>query len=205
MLSNRSRRGGFTLPEVLVTVAIVAVLAAAVVPTVVNQMSKGEAGAAAADLNALSNAITTFIADTRRFPADLADLNAVPAPADLDLRGAAYGATAVAGWRGPYLSTTQTLTAGFDFAGLGLEAANVLVAPAVGNGFHITLDITAAGHTTASLAAADRAIDGGDGVSDPNCAAPSASSTAGKLTWTETVGTPCVITVVRYRLVPTGS
>jgi prepilin-type N-terminal cleavage/methylation domain-containing protein len=36
------RRRGFTLPEVLVTVAITAILAAAVVPTVVGQLTMDE-------------------------------------------------------------------------------------------------------------------------------------------------------------------
>ena len=42
MSRKRTRRGGFTLPEVLVTVAIVAILAAVVVPTVTNQIGKGD-------------------------------------------------------------------------------------------------------------------------------------------------------------------
>lgn len=209
MFANR-KRSGFTLPEVLVTVAIVAVLAAAVVPTVVNQMSKGEAGAAISDLNSLNAGITAFVTDTRRYPGDLEDLNTRPDGADAILGGGTYSTAAQNAWKGPYLSTTQDLSTGYIFAGLNLKANSALIAPATANGFHITLDIVPAGggtFTEAQILSIDQTLDGGDGQANAACGTtPSANSTGGRLTWTE-AGTPgaCTISAVRYRLIPTGS
>jgi general secretion pathway protein G len=204
MFKQRSRRGGFTLPEVLVTVAIVAVLAAAVVPTVVNQISKGEGASVAADFNALTQAVTQFITDTRQYPDSLKHLNtAITTNVNTgDLLGNDYSQRAVNAWKGPYLATTQALTATFTFSGFGLVADTELLAPSGNNGF-ITLDITApTAHAT--LISIDAAIDGGDGSFDVNCASASSASTSGRFVWTETAGTPCVISDIKYRLVPTG-
>ena len=136
MFSRRNRRIGFTLPEVLVTVAIVAVLAAAVVPTVINQMGKGEAGSVVADFNAINGAITQFVTDTRKYPGDLPDLNERPdGTTDYVLGGTAgsYPAAARNSWKGPYLATTQQLVDGYNFAGFNLKGDSALVAPAAAN------------------------------------------------------------------------
>jgi prepilin-type N-terminal cleavage/methylation domain-containing protein len=106
MLNRRSRRG-FTLPEVLVTVAIVAVLAAIVVPTVTNQISKGDDTNLVTNIAGLRTAITAFVSDARKNPSRLQNLVTVPLAADLDLSGGAFGATAVSKWKGPYLSTSM--------------------------------------------------------------------------------------------------
>jgi prepilin-type N-terminal cleavage/methylation domain-containing protein len=165
MFKQRSRRGGFTLPEVLVTVAIVAVLAAAVVPTVVNQISKGEGASVAADFNALTQAVTQFISDTRMYPGDLDHLNTQILITDNSLGQGTYSQRAVNAWRGPYLATTLTANAGFTFSGFGLVADDVLLAPSSHDGF-ITLDLdetpfsVAAGN--ARLAEIDAIIDGGE-------------------------------------------
>lgn len=105
-MSNRRRamKSGFTLPEVLVTVAIVAVLAAVVVPTVTSQIGKGDESSFQSGTTNLRTGITAFVSDTRRWPGRLSDLFNAPAAADLDLFNAAYGAPAVARWRGPYMS-----------------------------------------------------------------------------------------------------
>jgi prepilin-type N-terminal cleavage/methylation domain-containing protein len=217
MLKNRSSRTGFTLPEVLVTVAIIAVLAAAVVPTVVNQMSKGEAGAVVSDFNSLSAGITTFVTDVRRYPRTLAQLNTRPTASSalfLDLRGAQYSAAAVNSWKGPYLATTQfpgtTPPDGYVFSGLNIKADTLLDAPAAANGFHITLSLvpaSGASFTEAEILAIDQIIDAGNGaVATGACASTQPNGTSGRLTWTSAgAATPCTISAVKYRLVPTGS
>src|SRR5689334_2447968 len=53
-------RRGFTLAEVLVTVTIVAVLAAVMVPAVINQVQKGDVPSAGQDMDGIRTAITTF-------------------------------------------------------------------------------------------------------------------------------------------------
>src|SRR5437764_10627601 len=98
-------RRGFTLPEVLVTVTIVAVLAAVMVPAVLNQVGKGDIPSVAQDLGAIRTAITTFAADTRRFPGHLTDLTGTTLLTTAkDFSGVAYG-TDAANYHGPYLPT----------------------------------------------------------------------------------------------------
>jgi prepilin-type N-terminal cleavage/methylation domain-containing protein len=98
------KRSGFTLPEVLVTVAIVSVLAAIVVPTVTNQIGKGDDTNLQTNSASIRTGITAFVSDVRRFPGRIQHLLAAPIATDLDVAGNAYGAAAVARWRGPYMT-----------------------------------------------------------------------------------------------------
>lgn len=103
MFNSRKSRSGFTLPEVLVTVAIVAVLAAVVVPAVTNQISKGDESNLTSNVSNLRSGVTSFVADVRKFPRRLQNLLEVPDEADDDVTGVDFGAGAVGRWKGPYL------------------------------------------------------------------------------------------------------
>src|SRR4051812_14478152 len=160
------RRGGFTLPEVLVTITIVAVLAAVVVPAVLNQVSKGDTAALAGDVGALRTAISNFTTDTRHYPRTIGDLITKPAAGDLDILGTAYGAAAVSAWKGPYFPTSQSVsgTASYGLTSFNLPIATVLTPPSAGNSNFITLDIGGSGVTPANVATFDRLFDAGNGT-----------------------------------------
>jgi prepilin-type N-terminal cleavage/methylation domain-containing protein len=116
---KRSRRSGFTLPEVLVTVAIVAVLAAVVVPSVTQQLGKGDAPALASSIGSLRTSITAFVSDVRKFPRRLSHLTTAITATDSTLfAGQAYGAGAANKWKGSYAAFS--LTAG-DSLPLGMD------------------------------------------------------------------------------------
>lgn len=104
-MRKMSSRRGFTLAEVLVTVTIVAVLAAVMVPAVINQVGKGDAPAAAQEIGAIRTAITTFAADTRHFPSSITELTGnTLLGSNTDITGATFGADAL-NYHGPYLPT----------------------------------------------------------------------------------------------------
>jgi prepilin-type N-terminal cleavage/methylation domain-containing protein len=129
---NTSRRGsGFTLPEILVTVTVSAVLAAAVVPAVRQYANKVNAPAPPQDIQQLQNAVAGFTADVRHYPGDLQQLVSqivsTPGSGDsLDLDGSAspvqFSAVEAARWRGPYTSAPISTTAnnGGQFTSNGL-------------------------------------------------------------------------------------
>ncbi|HJQ20328.1 MAG TPA: prepilin-type N-terminal cleavage/methylation domain-containing protein [Gemmatimonadaceae bacterium] len=120
MFNRRSSRVGFTLPEVLVTVAIVAILAAVVVPAVTNQISKGETGSVASAVTSYATGVTAFVTDVRRYPGALSQLTNKIATSEKDVTGRVYGNSEVAQWKGPYTSTV-TFTAN-DSIPIGLNA-----------------------------------------------------------------------------------
>lgn len=107
---KRSRPNGFTLPEVLVTVAIVAVLAAIVVPTVTSQLGKGDESRVATSITSIRTGITAFVSDTRKFPGRISDLFNAIGDTDSDLKGVDYGTAAEANWKGPYGAASMTNT-----------------------------------------------------------------------------------------------
>ena len=113
----RRSRSGFTLIETVVTVGLLAVLAAFVVPSVIRKADSADPVKVANDLNAISTAVQTFSSDMKGImPGDLQDLtqpvmvnsvcNAV-APCDsIITHRLPYTATQAVLWKGPYLSAS---------------------------------------------------------------------------------------------------
>lgn len=134
MQKSRGRKG-FTLPEVLVTLAIVATLAAVLLPALNSQLSKGDAGRAASDIVSLQTAVGAFASDVRRYPDSLSQLTTAITTSNKDINGVNYTSGLVAKWKGPYLSkslvggilpTSFGANIGADFASLALGGVNFL-------------------------------------------------------------------------------
>ncbi len=115
-------RSGFTLPEVLVTIALVAALAAVVVPTVATQLQKGDPNRVASDYAGVRGAVEQFLSDVRKYPRSLGQMTNPIATTGTGMSPAnsatLYGATDVARWRGPYLTKDSLSVAltGFGYS-----------------------------------------------------------------------------------------
>jgi general secretion pathway protein G len=92
-LRKKHKNKGFTLIEMLVVVLILAILAALIVPRVVNRTGDAKKAKAQSDVATLSSLLQQYRVDTDTFPTSEQGLNA--------LRVAPSG---VNGWRGPYTS-----------------------------------------------------------------------------------------------------
>lgn len=101
---RRRARTGFTLPEVLVTLAIVATLTAVLLPALNNQLAKGDASRITNDIVAVRTAVGAFTSDVRRYPSTLLQLKTAPISTATDILGNTFGSTLILRWRGPYLS-----------------------------------------------------------------------------------------------------
>lgn len=103
MLTLKSRKRGFTLAEVLVTIAIIAIMAAVLLPALNNQLSKGDTSRIASDLVNMQSGIQAFVSDLRHYPAS-ADQLITSVSGTSDILGTAYNTSDVASWKGPYVS-----------------------------------------------------------------------------------------------------
>lgn len=100
-------KAGFTLIEILVTIIIIAVLAAVVIPAVTNQIGAADPTRVAEDMANLRTGIETFSLNVRpRSPGDLDDLANPITTADLDIKAQNYSSSSVTAWNGPYISAT---------------------------------------------------------------------------------------------------
>jgi general secretion pathway protein G len=84
-------RKGFTLIEMLVVIAIIAVLAAIVAPSAFKAVDKGKVSSAVGNFKSIKTAVMAYYADTGAWP---------------NASGTGAGLTAndsVSGWDGPYL------------------------------------------------------------------------------------------------------
>lgn len=90
------RRAGYSLLEVLIVLAIIALIATLVGPRLLNQLDRSKVTAAKAQIRSLETAIETFRLDLGRYPNASEGLNSlVAAPAGVE------------GWMGPYLNGTR--------------------------------------------------------------------------------------------------
>jgi prepilin-type N-terminal cleavage/methylation domain-containing protein len=110
-LPSRPRRtwasfAGFTLAEILVALALIALLAAVLLPTVAGQILKGDAARVQQDLEAIRAGTDQFLADVHRYPGKYSDLSTkiTTAGTHSDINGAAYVSGLVAKWGGPYVT-----------------------------------------------------------------------------------------------------
>jgi prepilin-type N-terminal cleavage/methylation domain-containing protein len=195
------RRSGFTLPEILVTVTVIAVLAAVVVPTVLQYASKGDAPSVATEIDALKKGIIGFTADTRHYPRSLYQLSTkidtVTGTTDStasDLSSAKYSDADVALWKGPYYDQTISGTE-YTTKALGIKFGTTLVKCGANSAF-LCLSI-ANTFTKAEIAALDQKIDAGNGVTAT--ATSDANAANGNLIWSVTAVT-FQPTSIRYKL-----
>jgi prepilin-type N-terminal cleavage/methylation domain-containing protein len=104
---RKNSKKGFTLPEVLVTITLIAALAAVVVPAIASQLKKGDPSRVGQDVAAIRGAVEQFLTDVRKYPGAIQQVTAPITASMTPLVSTAqgpYGAAEVNRWKGPYLS-----------------------------------------------------------------------------------------------------
>lgn len=156
-----SVRNGFTLIEVLVTVVVIGVLAAVVIPAVTSQVTAGDSSRVINDLNNVRTGIENFDIAVRQFPGDVDDLVNKPGTStssgqqdDLDINQTAFVGTA--NWAGPYIEASLPAGATSSTANPSIAAINTGYAATINNKF-LTCSITDTG-TPCNATGADYAV-----------------------------------------------
>jgi len=164
--SSRIRRG-FTLAEVLVTIAIIAVLAAVLLPAVNSQLAKGDTGRLTSDLINLRTGAQSFVSDMHKYPSTTAQLTTAITSGSTDIYTVAFPSAILTRWKGPYVDKEAVSnTAGGTFSSTFTNVLN-----AVNSVNYLTATVT--GVSATDYASIENVIDEGT--------ASSGSSTTGAL------------------------
>jgi general secretion pathway protein G len=84
---GRARQRGFTLIEIMVVVIIIGLLAAVIVPSVINKVDEARVAKAKSDIQGLETALTMFRLDNSKYPTTDQGLQAlVQQPTDPSIR-----------------------------------------------------------------------------------------------------------------------
>ena len=121
MRTGRMKRG-FTLIETVVTVGIVAAMAAVVIPQVAKQFDTADPTRVAEDLNSIKTGLDMFGVNVKPLqPDDIEDLVNVlttPVGGDSTARGVQYTVSDSSNWNGPYLGLSIPATTANDAVAL---------------------------------------------------------------------------------------
>lgn len=116
-------RSGFTFVEMVVTLAILLLLAAVLLPQVIQRLGQGEAATLATDMDALSDAMRAFRSDVGRYPQRLSYLSS---PIGVGAKDSCSGNIPDPGtWKGPYLDRNIS-------ASEGLRAGTIIIQDSIG-------------------------------------------------------------------------
>jgi prepilin-type N-terminal cleavage/methylation domain-containing protein len=208
----RRRRSGFTLLETIVTVGLISVLAAFVVPTVIQKAGIGDPVKVTNDLDAIRTAMENFANDTKvGYPNLIWELTSKPSTSNMLIDGVTpLGPGQVALWNGPYLGATIG-TASADSMRTGYSAyirnliqrydldnnVGEVTGGTAGATFSASKTLFAAirinGLTKSQAAVLNKSIDGIDDVDQAD-----GSNSTGRLRWDKPVASSP--TVVAYYL-----
>ncbi len=151
------KKVGFTLAEILIALALIAVLAAVLLPSVAGQIMKGDAGRTMQDLDAVRAGVDQFLADVHRYPQRVSHLNTKIVSGAKDVNGTTYPDGLVAKWSGPYitkpLNDASVLPTGFG----AVIRDSLQRVPANGVNY---VSVVIAGIDSAAFARLDLEIDG---------------------------------------------
>lgn len=112
--AGRSRRA-FTLAEVMVAMALIAVLAAIMIPTIRGRMQDAYEDAIVEEFTNLAASIQAYRQNVGKYPPALDYLSVLRA-SPVDRCGVALNAAAIANYRGPYVSRQIAVSVGYLFA-----------------------------------------------------------------------------------------
>ena len=157
-MTLKRKRSGFSLAEILVAMAILAVVAGVVIPSIGGQLRSGDESRVQQDLDAIRGGSEQFLADVRRYPASIGQLTNVPlAPTHSALVGGTYNAGQVGRWRGPYITKDSTIAVKTGFDATITSAFDT----ATVNGI-LFLRVTIASFDSTNAIRLDRKMDDGD-------------------------------------------
>ena len=152
------RRLGFTLAEILIALALIAILAAVLLPSVAGQIMKGDAGRTMQDLEAVRAGIDQYLADVHRYPLKYQQLTTKIVAGAKDINNTVLPSGLISKWAGPYV--TKTLNdAGVLPTGFGGTIQDSLIKTANTNGVsYVTIRIL--GLDSSAFARLEEQIDG---------------------------------------------
>ena len=93
-LGRRTRRGGFTLVEIMVVVIVLGILAAVVIPNLTGRTDDARVAKARSDVSELATVLEQFRLDMRRYPSQIEGLGVLRSPPNSEDGGL---------WKGPYV------------------------------------------------------------------------------------------------------
>ena len=155
----RSPFRGFSLLEVLVAIAIIAVLTAVVLPSLSNKLRDSRTAALSQTLQGISQGVAEFKRATTRYPSTLGMLVTATGATSLDICGTQLSTTPSSLWRGPYL-TRDVPSGGIAMGDAVIQTALGKVMNASGTAPLFIL-INANGVESSTVDALESTLDGG--------------------------------------------
>lgn len=163
MKRSQTVRSGFSLLEILVALVLIGLLAGALVPSVLNQLSKGEVNRVVEDADGVANAAQLFRVDVNRWPSELDQLVTSLSGTPVDINGNTIPAGLRSRWAGPYLEL-GSIEGGTIPTSMGGEIQNELTTTTWNGTPFLTVTIADIGESDAE--SISQAVDGDTDITE---------------------------------------